>query len=377
MTSRPRIAFVQLSLMDHASLDIATRAQGRASQRTDGPKVDLYVVGYREGTEEGVRYVKVKTPSSAFLALWQRRLFRYALLAETDIFRTYDVVVMRYVPGDLAPLVLADRSTARIVTIHHAKEAEELWMSDRPPRAQIRSLLERVQSPRFLRRVHGIVGVTDEIRDYELGKLREPKPAVTISNGVDVETVSATGFAPIGPELELAFVASASAPWHGIDRLLRGLDAYRGRLPLRVHMIGGIPGSSKVTAGGRVRLEYHGLLRGKAFEDVLARCTVGVSTLAFFRSGLRQAAVLKTRDYIARGLPFVYGYEEVDVPADAPYALRVPATEEPLDMEAVVAFAEAVSRRPDVSKDMREFAVRKLDWSVKLRQLEEFATSVA
>jgi glycosyltransferase involved in cell wall biosynthesis len=374
----PRIAYVYLNLVSLAGLDAVIRAQGRATQRPDGPKMDIHVLSDREGIEDGVRFVRLRTIRHPATARWQQRLFKFALLSQVDAFRSYDVVVMRYLPAvDLAPQLLLARSRARIATVHHAKEAEELMATGQNGAGRVRAMFERIQSPRFLERVHGIIGVTDEIRDYQLGKVRAPKPAATVSNGVDVARVAPTGFAPAGAELQIAFVASAYAPWHGVDRLLRGLDAYRGNRPLRVHMVGAASPPTPPPAGGRVTLQYHGTLLGSALDDVLRTCTVGVSSLAMFRTGLRQAAVLKTRDYMARGLPFVYGYEEVDVPADAPYALRVPPSDEPLDIEQVVAFADSVSDRPDLAREMRAFALRELDWSIKLGQLERFAASLA
>lgn len=373
----PRVAYVHLNLVSLAGVDGALLAQGRASRKLEGPGIDLHVLGDRDGVEDGVRFVRLRTVGPRWTARWQRRLFKYALLSQLDAFRSYDIVVMRYVVAvDLAPLLLFARTQARVVTVHHTKEREELLSGGRTPAARVRAWLEAVQSPRILERVHGVVGVTDEIRDYELSKLRRRKPAATVSNGVDVAQVAPTGFAPIGSELQVAFVASAGAPWHGVDRLIRSLDAYRGKRPIRVHMIGSVRSDSGSLAGGRVTVSHHGVLQGDPMNRVLQQCTIGISSLAMFRNGLQQGAVLKTREYMARGLPFVYGYEDVDVPAEAPFALRVPNTEKNIDVGQIVDFAEAVSALPDLAREMRAWAVRTVDWSVKLRLLQQFAAGL-
>jgi glycosyltransferase involved in cell wall biosynthesis len=276
--------------------------------------------------------------------------------------------------------VLLARARARLVTVHHTKEADEILSAGPAIGPRARAWMERVQSPRILSRVAGIVGVTDEIRDFQLEKVKRPKPAVTVSNGVDVERVSPTGFVPLRASrhaLEMIFVASAHLPWHGTDRLLASLAAYRGQRRVRLHLVGSAPGAARPPANDRVEVVYHGVLRGEALDDVFRRATLAVSSLAMFRNGMRQGSPLKTREYVARGIPFVYGYDGADVPGGVPFALQVPNSGALVDMDRIVEFAERVSSRPGTSAEMRSFAMARLDWSVKLAQLRRFAESVA
>jgi hypothetical protein len=360
-------------------VDAAVQALGRASLRLAEP-FDVFVMcPDRDGTTDGVRFVRMDTSTIPSIARLQKKAFKYFIFSRLDVFRSYDVVVMRYVPPiDLAPGALFRRATAKLVTVHHTKEAEELTSGGTSLGLRARAWLESVQSRRVLRRVDGIAAVTDEIREYELARCGLQKPSVTVSNGVDVDRISFTRFVPLPPgaALQIAFVASAHAAWHGTDRLLSSLEAYRGRRRLIVHMVGAAKHESRTLANDRVSLEYHGVLRGEALDAVMRQCTLAISSLAMFRNGLRQGAVLKTREYTARGIPFLYGYEDVDIPNDAPFAMRVDNTNAPIDMEGVVSFAETVSRKPSLSDEMRAFAKRQLDWSVKLRALQRFAHSL-
>ena len=104
---------------------------------------------------------------------------------------------------------------------------------------------------------------------------------------------------------------------------------------------------------GAVTVRHHGALHGAAFDAVLGGANIAVSTLAFHRTGLREGAVLKTREYVARGLPIVLGYEDVDVPADLPFVLQVPNDDSLVPIDALFAFAERAARTPDLSAAMR------------------------
>lgn len=72
----------------------------------------------------------------------------------------------------------------------------------------------------------------------------------------------------------------------------------------------------------------------------------------------------------------VYAYDDVDLPKDLPFALRLSSTEDLVDPEAIIEFASQVSSRADVTREMRAFAARELDWSKKVAQLVRFAESL-
>jgi hypothetical protein len=153
------------------------------------------------------------------------------------------------------------------------------------------------------------------------------------------------------------------------------LRRYVGTRPIVLDMIGqgsGTPGTEE-RIGREVTVRHHGMLTGGALDATLREATLGISTLAFFRTGLRQAAVLTTREYIARGLPTVLGYDDVDISDDCPFVHRVPNDESPLDIDALFVFAERVSARKGISAEMRAFAEHALDWRVKVPQFVRFA----
>ena len=374
-----RCALVVLDLGHRlAGVDKAMAGQARAAAELGAPLDVIVVNGAKSGVESGVRYVQYAHVPPGLERL--SRLTKMRLLASVEALRDYDVVFLRWPSAiDLDPLRFLRNTRARVVTVHHGKEVVEQLAVSRSPATYARVALEYVQGRRILKRVAGVVGVTDEIRDYQVARSGRALPSRTVANGVDVARIPTTGFAPLasGGALRLALMSSSHAVWHGTDRLFDALRAYRGGRPVAVDMIGqsgGAPGTEETIGSARIR--HHGMLHGAALDDVLRQATLGISTLAFFRTGLRQAAVLKTREYIARGLPVVFGYDDVDVPDDCPFVLRVPNDDSPISIDDLFAFAERTATMKDLPNDMRAFAERTLDWRVKVPRFTQFAEEI-
>ena len=373
-----KIAFVNLELGGGLSgVSKAVAGQARAARR-EGLPIDFIVVNpARDGVVGDIRFVQyAKPPLGPRTAV----LFKARLLARAAALREYDVILLRY-PGalDLDPLALLRTATARIITVHHTNEVAELLSAKRSPGMLGRAAYEWAAGPRVLARVAAIVGVTDEIRDYQTARARRQMPSRTIANGIDVANVAHTRFVPFdGRELKMVFVASARAPWHGLDRLMSALRTHRGQPRVTLELVGGGTGAPRGTVERyeNATIRHHGPLDGEALDRVFTNVTLAVSSLALFRAGLRQACVLKTRDYVSRGIPFIYAYDDVDLAADLPFALRLPNDGTELPMGRVFEFAKSVSRTPEVAFAMRRFAETNLDWSVKMKTFHEFATSV-
>lgn len=286
----------------------------------------------------------------------------------------YDAVVTRWtVPS---PTFLNVVRRQRVFTEHHSKELEEIALH-RGLKPFARRMLEKKYGPRILRATHGIVGVTDEIRCYELDRAGCKKPSMVLPNGISLEGIQ---FKPPsvfnGKSLQLAFVSSQFAPWHGLDRLLKGLRLWRSRSPsLILHLIGRLTPAQE-TAIQRMGLDemvrIHGVLYGSDLDEVISSCHLAIGSLALHRTGLREACALKVREYAARGLPFVMSHDDPDLPARLPWVLKIPADESPVEIDALVNFAKEVGKISSFAKEMRAFAEARLSWTVKMKGLAKF-----
>ena len=286
----------------------------------------------------------------------------------------YDAIVTRWtIPF---PTFLNVVRRQPVFTEHHSKELEEIALN-RGLKPFVRRILEKKYGPRILRATHGIIGVTDEIRRYELNRAGCKQPSLVLPNGISLEGIP---FKPPsvfnGKSLQLAFVSSQFAPWHGLDRLLEGLKSWQGQSPLlTLHLIGRLTPAQE-TAIQRMGLAemvcIHGVLYGSDLDEVLSGCHLAIGSLALHRKVLKEACALKVREYTARGLPFVISHDDPDLPAGLPWVLKIPADESPVEIDALVNFAKKVGRLVTLATEMRNYAEKKLSWDVKMKCLVNF-----
>jgi len=228
------------------------------------------------------------------------------------------------------------------------------------------------------RKTDAIVGVTYEITHYEFKRSGDPKkPHITIGNGFNVESVPLrTSRSFNNTELHLLCVANVSI-WHGIDRLIKGVSAYHGNINIRLHIAGEGPEIHNLIdivqeLGISHQVIFHGFLTGQKLDELFDNCHIAVGSLGIHRKGLHQTSELKAREYCARGIPYIIACGDPDFPADFPYILEMPADESPIDMEQIIAFVPHVCQDTDHPQKMRHYALKHLDWSVKMKKTKEF-----
>lgn len=318
---------------------------------------------------------------------WRHHLLREHTFHKTAIIekvvplRDYDAVVMRYVGNYTRAGGFLRRHGHKLITEHHTKEFNEMLLYRGWLLKWVLALVERLSAPRFLHRVAGIIGVTDEIRRYEL-QISGPKPSVVIGNGICVSETVFTGFRPFdGKTLHLVFVASDFTPWLALNRLLDGMNAHQRPVKIVLHLIGRLdPETQQRLKEWRAlnsEVKLHGSLHGDSLNEVMASATMGICSLGLYNSQLNEACPLKSREYVSRGLPLVMAHQDPDIHATSPFVLMVPNDPSPVNCSRLVGFARKVSQHAGLANQMREFAEDELDWKVKLRHFHEFAMELA
>lgn len=224
---------------------------------------------------------------------------------------------------------------------------------------------------RVFRRIEPLIDLYALIGEPCGGRLNG-RPAINITNGVDVDALAL--HAP-RPEKDVGMLALASmSRWQGYDRLLDALARYRGNVPVTVHLVGG-EGDGALAEWRRMseslglNAVFHGELHGKALDAAAAMCDIGVGGLGLYRKGQMESRTLKLREYMARGLPFVYAVDDPDVPDNQRFCLRVPNDDSPLNLEAMVAFALAAKADAQAPALMRAYAREHMSWDAVMRRV--------
>jgi hypothetical protein len=232
----------------------------------------------------------------------------YGWLAQ--VAAEYDAVFLRHRAGDVFEYLYSSQF-GKYFTVHHTMEVPEA-RTRKFPLGLLESNLEKYTGPRILDRAQGIIGVTPEIVEYELSRISKPMPSFCHPNGIDVQQ-----YCIVPDEREgvpkLLFVTSYDAPWHGIDLLLKNLTHSKEKYEL--HLVGDVT----LQTGDDTRIVYHGLRDDRYIEALASKCDVGLSSFALSRKNMTQACPLKTRQYLAMGLPVYSGHMDSGLPLDFPY----------------------------------------------------------
>ena len=195
-----------------------------------------------------------------------------------------------------------------VFLVHHTKEVEELKSFG--IKGRVLSLIEKIFGERSLRVCTGIVGVTNELIEYEKKRANLiNKPSVLYSNGVLI-----SGAIPLDRRdrklIEIMFVASFFYDWHGLDVLIKSIKA-SNRDDFKLHLIGELSKSDLKLINEDQRFIVHGLLDVKEISKISECCTLALGSFALNRKNIVEGSTLKVREYLSLGLPVYSGHQDV------------------------------------------------------------------
>ena len=198
------------------------------------------------------------------------------------------------------------------------------------------------------------------------------KPAMNINNGIDVTAIRMRKYQLQEDGLHMLLLASM-CDWHGYDRMIESLKHYKGDEKITLHFAGNDGDGSlakwKQLAEGMENVVFHGGVYGETLDELINGMDLGVSSLGLYRIGLELGTVMKGREYMARGLPFVYAGEDPTIEKGHPHAMQVPNDDTPIDMNEVVAFAKRMRADKDAAQSMREYARKHMSWEMEFERI--------
>lgn len=307
--------------------------------------------------------------------------------------KNYDVCIMRYPLASKGLYQLVKAYSKKIVFEHNTKELEEVLITQKQDRKKIAFafkpgfffyyleigilpfLFEKYFAGKIFK--HALLGVcvTREIARYESNRCVDYQNEV-ISNGIDVESCSLRSeIRIVNNEINLFILTGGNVPWHGVERIIKGIKNYNGNANINVDIIGSYTTSqvqmaSELGVADKVRFIPH--INYSDLTNHLNKYHAGIGTLAAFRKDLKEASPLKVREYFARGFACIIGYDDTDISAHKefePYVLSVPADESPVNFMEIEKFVKQVYLDPAHHLKIRNLAAKFLDTKVKMLQL--------
>lgn len=191
----------------------------------------------------------------------------------------------------------------------------------------------------------GFVCVGRELGDYYS---RYGKPVEVIGNSFDVASVKPRP-APKNSRVQLVFVGSPGQAWHGVDKLVSVADQFSD---MDFHIVG----ASVLNAPSNFFL--HGFMNWEDLSALYEKMDFGFGTLALHRINVDEISPLKTREYLAYGLPVIGAYEDTDL-AGCEFFLKLPNREDGVEI-SVLEIRSFINRWKDKDIDM-DFVRERVD----------------
>ncbi|MDH0089862.1 glycosyltransferase [Achromobacter mucicolens] len=199
-------------------------------------------------------------------------------------------------------------------------EFNSLALSEYRTNSRLKYLLHRATRHLLPNISSGLISVSREI-DAELPFAGIPR--AVISNGYNLDAVTPRP-APSNARAQIIFVGSAGQYWNGEDKIARLAHAMPD-CDFHVVQAGFQPPKLP-------NLIAHGAVYGEALARLYQDMDIGLGTLALHRKQMQEASPLKTREYLAYGMPVIGGYEDTDLDGAECY-LRIDNTEDNVDAD--------------------------------------------
>ena len=197
----------------------------------------------------------------------------------------------------------------------------------------------------------------------------EKNKFIKIGNGIDVEEFAAKKNKTSIKDFNIISIANIQK-WHGFDRIINSLFEYYKKNPsmkIYYHCIGNGPELKNLKDlakqyGIEKYIIFYGEKKGKDLDIIIDKCNIAFSSLGLHRIGA--GTPLKSREYAARGIPFVYSYPDSDF-QNFNYAFKVSNDDKVFDFYDIILFYKSIENL-NYTKQMRDFARKKLSWDIKM-----------
>lgn len=204
-------------------------------------------------------------------------------------------------------------------------------------------------------------------------------PVLTIVNGIDCASISLKNKENLTADIH-AIVVAQYWFWHGYDRLIEGMKDYYSSprdKKFYVNFVGEGPELSRYKAlVNKYQLDsyvkFSGKLSGSDLDRAFYDADIAFCSLGAHRKKLYLSSELKSREYMARGLPIVSSVSIDVIPNDYKYWLKFAEDDSNICIDDIISFCGKIYKnetKKEVSLAIREFVEKKCDMKIVVKSI--------
>ncbi len=197
--------------------------------------------------------------------------------------------------------------------------------------------------------------------------------ALNIENGISLKEIPVKKRKEF-PEEQFSLIAVAGLGyWHGYDRVIKGIYEHKKKNKKKnilFHIVG--DGKEKTRLIDLAQdldvkdsIIFHGSKTGKELDIIFNSAHVAVSTIGWHRMGIKKSSTLKSREYCARGIPFIMEGEDDGFIGNFPFLYKIVSDETAVNIDDIIGFYNSIKIK-EYSHLMRKYAEENFSWHKKL-----------
>ena len=210
-------------------------------------------------------------------------------------------------------------------------------------------------------------------------------PTLSLKNGVECSSIPIAAAKKQDMTLKMIAVAKFSF-WHGYERLIEGLKNYYSvprEMGVFIIFVGfGDELERYVNLVKKYGLDsyisFKGKLGGVDLDILFDESDLAICSLGVHRKDISVSSELKSREYMARGMPMVSSVKIDVLPPEYKYVLMLPPDESPVDIEKLIMFYNRLKERYSVEQmrqEIRSFAEQNCDMKVVMQPVVDYILS--
>jgi glycosyltransferase involved in cell wall biosynthesis len=241
----------------------------------------------------------------------------------------------------------------------------------------IKLFLIYVSFPWSLLPANKIIQYAPESRYFSFGLKKKMQ---LHANGIDIKAITKRESFPEWPQKKFIMIGVASfAKWHGFDRVIRGIAAFIANHPHNqivpiFYVVGDGPIRKKwESLSKELNVENYvhflGFKTGIDLDYLYNNSHVAISSLGLYSIGLEMSSTLKSREYTARGIPFVKSGEDIDFEPTPNFLYTVGNNNISVDILDLMNWYTNLNYDNKMNSFIRDYAERNLSFSSKSEKL--------
>jgi len=198
---------------------------------------------------------------------------------------------------------------------------------------------------------------------------------IIISNGINIDEISIKK--PKNKDTDIRLVGVANIRfWHGYDRVIKGLNDYYSNPNNKTKVYFDLIGDNQDSDSEMLRklvkeysLEkyviFNGVIKMEHLDSFFDVADMAVGSLGIHRIGLKEASSIKSREYCAKGIPFIYSGIDRDFDGKS-FVLKVADDDTNININSIVDF---LNNTTFSAKDLRKYAEENLTWNTIIKKI--------